>query len=223
MLLAQRTSKQDPPPEVVFDSMIGEQPIWWISVEGELEPSVVSANRPDKVVFASPFLWRPHDAIEISIEPAGQASIVHLLHTSDEPFESLEAAAIRHRWGEHIDRDMRDRFDCGGRPSAYETSLYRGDVADWSITERVLDRYWQAAERIPIFSRSQVRGHNLLSPGELHPGDIIWSGEFGRHRNSVGCLPIAPQELENRVRVGAEIFVPLPEFERRLEKVDPGA
>ena len=175
------------------------------------------------MIYASPFLWRPFDAIEISIEPAGSGSTVHLRHTSGEPFGSLEAAAIRHRWGEHIDRDMRERFDCGGRPSPYETSLYRGDVADWAIVDRVLDRHWQAAERIPIFSRSHIRGHSFLVPGELRPGDIIWSGEMGRHRSSVGCLPVSPQDPENRVRARAEIFVPLPEFERRLREVDSGA
>ncbi len=223
MLLAERRSKHDPPPTVVFDSFIDEQPIWWISVKGEREPSVVSASRPGKVVYASPFLWRPHDQIEITIEPAGQGSAVHLVHTSDEPYETLEAAAIKHRWGEHIDRDLRDRFDCGGRPSSYETSLYRGDVADWSIVDRVLDRYWQAAERVPIYSRSHLRGHSFLAPGELRPGDIIWSGEMGRHRCSVGCLPESPQDLESRMRVTAEIFVPLSEFERRLRSVDPNA
>jgi hypothetical protein len=220
MLLAERTSKQDPPPGIVLDALLVEQSIWWISVEGEQELSVIEADRSGAVTYASPFLWRPHDVVEISIEPLGSGSALHLRHTSGELFDPLEAVAIRHRWGEHIDGDLRDRFDCGGRPSWYETSLYRGDVVDWSILDRVLDRYWQASERIPILSRSHVRGHGVMAPGELRPGDIIWTVEMGRHRSSVGCLPVSPQDLENRMRVDAEILVPLPEFERRLREVD---
>jgi hypothetical protein len=225
MLLAERKSKQDPPPGVVFDAFVGEQSIWWISVEGEQEPSVIAAGGPGKVIYASAFLWRPHDVIEISVEPHRQGSIVHLRHRSDESFVPLEAEAIRHRWGEHIDRDMRDRFDCGGRPSRYEASLYRGDVADWSIVDRVLDRSWQAVERIPVFSRSidPGRRQGFPIPNELRAGDIIWAGEMGRHRTSVGCLPVAPPDLENRMTIGSEIFVPLPEFDRRLRAIDSTA
>lgn len=223
MLLAERKSKQDPPPRVVLDALVGEQSIWWISVEGEQEPSVVAADDPGKVIYTSPFLWRPNDVIEFSVEPHQLGSIVHLRHKSDESFVPLEAEAIRHRWGEHIDRDLRDRFDCGGRPTRYDASLYRGDVADWTVVDRVLDRSWQAVERIPVFSTSMDpgwrRGHPF--PNELRPGDVIWAGEMGRHRTSVGCLPVAPPDLENRMTVGSEIFVPLPEFDRRLLAVDP--
>lgn len=120
---------------------------------------------------------------------------------------------------------MRDRFDCGGRPSWYEASLYRGDVADWSIVDRVLDRSWQVVERIPVFSRSVDRGMRPASPfpNELRTGDIVWAGEMGRHRTSVGCLPVAPPELEMRMTVGSEILVPLSEFDRRLQAVDSTA
>jgi hypothetical protein len=155
----------------------------------------------------------------LSIEPLGQGSLVHLQHLSDEPFVALEATAIRHRWGEHIDRDLRDRFDCGGRPSPYEVSLYRGDVDDWAIADRVLDRSWLAVELTPVLVRSTGPTWRPGFPAEreLLPGDVIWAGEMGRHRTSVRCLPVAPTELEDRMTMGAEISVPLPEFGRRLQ------
>ena len=95
--MAERTSEQDPPPEVVFDAFVREQSIWWISVAGEREPSVITAYEPGKVIYASPFLWRPRDVIEISIEPRGHGSMVHVRHESDESFVPLEAEALRHR------------------------------------------------------------------------------------------------------------------------------
>ncbi len=218
MLVAERKSKQDPPPGVMVDALVGEQRIWWVSVEGEREPPVLDAVRPDRVIFASPFLWRPRDVIELSISPLGEGCQVHLRQRSEDPFAPLEAAALRHRWGEHIDRDLRDRFDYGGRPTQYEVSLYRGDVDDWTIIDRVLDRSWQAVERVPIKLRSVGPFRRPFPAGSaLRPGDVVWTGEFGRHRTSVGCLLEASSELGSETADGFEIFVPLPEFGRRLQ------
>jgi hypothetical protein len=201
----------------MVDALVGEQGIWWVSVEGEREPPVLDAVRPDEVTFASPFLWRPRDVIELSIAPLGQGCQIHLRQMSDDPFVPLEAAALRHRWGEHIDRDLRDRFDCGGRPTQYEVSLYRGDVDDWTIIDRVLDRSWQAVDRVPIELRSVgLSWPHLPVGGALRPEDVVWAGEFGRHRTSVGCLLEASFELGKEIADGFEIFVPLPEFGRRL-------
>jgi hypothetical protein len=139
---------------------------------------------------------------------------------SDDPFVPLEAAALRHRWGEHIDRDLRDRFDCGGSSKQYEVSLYRGEVDDWTIIDRVLDRSWKAIERVPIELRSAGPfGRPRSIGGTLGPGDVVWAGEWGRHRSSVGCLLEASSKWSNEMAEGAEIVVPLPEFGRRLRMV----
>ncbi len=222
MLLAERRSKQDAPPGPLFDTLVAEQSIWWISVDGEREPAVLAADRPGHLSFASPFLWRPEDVIEMSIEALGEGSLVHLQHRTGEPFALLEATAIRHRWGEHIDRDLRDRFDCGGYPSPYEVSLYRGDVDDWGIVDRVLDQSWRAVERLPVIAR--LTGLFSLRRGipverELLPGDVIWAKDIGRHSTSVLCVPEAPPELEDRMTIGSAICVPLPEFGRRLQPI----
>ena len=217
MLLTERRSKQDPPPGVLFDALGGEQSIWWISVEGEKEPVVLSTDRPLSLTYASPFCWRPNDVVQLNIEPMGQGSLVHLQHFSEDPFHPMETSTIGHRWGEHIDRDLRERFDCGGRPDQYEVSLYRGDVEDWSIIDRVLDHSWKAIERIPVAVRGHDRWYWMFAGHDLFPGDVIWAGELGRHRSSVGCIALSPPELEARIGDGQEIFVPLPEFGRRLQ------
>jgi hypothetical protein len=213
----------------MFDALVGEQEIWWVSVEGEREPPVLAPDRPGQVTYGSPFLWRPNDVIDLSIGPLGEGCQVHLRHASDEPFVPLEAAAIRHRWGEHIDRDLRDRFDYFGRAGEYQVSLYRGDVDDWTILDRVLGQSWRVVERLPVqVRRSGPAGRwHVDRVDELLPGDVIWAVQMGRHRTSVGCLPEAPPELEGRITTqaertspgyrGAEVFVPLPEFGRRLQ------
>jgi len=202
----------------MFDTLVAEQWICWLPVDGEREPVVLTADAPGRISYASPFLWRPKDVIELSIEALGEGSLVHLRHLSDEPFAPLEASAIRHRWGEHIDGDLRDRFDYGGCPSTYEVSLYRGDVDDWTIVDRVLDQSWRAVERLPVIARLKGDALNRGFPveRELLKGDVIWAGTMGRHRTSVGCVPEAPPELEERMTMGSEICVPLPEFGRRL-------
>ena len=117
-------------------------------------------------------------------------------------------------------RDLRDRFDCGGSSKQYEVSLYRGEVDDWTIIDRVLDRSWKAIERVPIELRSAGPfGRPRSIGGTLGPGDVVWAGEWGRHRSSVGCLLEASSKWSNEMAEGAEIVVPLPEFGRRLRMV----
>jgi hypothetical protein len=122
-LVLERRSEQAPPPHVVFDSLVDEIGTWWVSVEGEREPRVRSAVTPETVTFASPFIWRPDDVVEIVLTPVRAGCEIHLRQTGDEPSAPMEAAILRHRWGEHIDRDLRERFDCGGRPDDYSVSL----------------------------------------------------------------------------------------------------
>lgn len=65
----------------MFDALVGEQRTWWVSVEGEREPQVLDAVRPRQVTYVSPFLWRPSDIVDLSIEPLGQRCTVQLRHT----------------------------------------------------------------------------------------------------------------------------------------------
>ncbi len=233
-VVAERRSKQDPPSSVVFDAFVEINDSWWISVEGERAPKVLAAERPGHLTLDSPFLWRPRDVIELSLVALDHGCHVHLRHLSDDPFATLEAAALRHRWGEHIDRDLRDSFDVGARADTYAVSLYRGDVDDWTIVERVLDQSWEVTEPVPVkvrFSGTMGGSH----PGweqALRPHDVLWTVELGRHRTSVGCLPEGPSDLEQRLTTptardapgyrGIEIFVPLPEFGRRLRPITTG-
>ena len=227
MILTERTSKQDPPVGVMFEALAQEVGRWWVSVEGEREPVVVSADPPREVTYTSPFLWRPSDVITLSLERFDAGCKVYLRHSSDAPFGPMEASAIKHRWGEHLDRDLRDRFDQGGRPDQYAVSLYRGDVDDWAIVDSVLGRSWQAIEPLPVQVRTTWAGRShIATEHELRADDVIWAVEMGRHRTSVGCLPERPADLEVRLTpqrpgVGrnAEIFVPLAEFRRRLREV----
>ena len=59
VILAERTSKQDPPVGVVFEALTEGLDRWWVSVTGEREPEVLTAEGPLAVTYASPFLWRP--------------------------------------------------------------------------------------------------------------------------------------------------------------------
>ena len=129
-----------------------------------------------------------------------------------------EAATIRHRWGEHLDHDLRTRFDCNGRADPDEVSLYRADVDDWTIVDRVLGRSWIAIQQLPVRCRLPRSVSHLADTFEktLRIGDVIWAGEMGRHRTSVVRIAekysgVDPEDVE-----ASEIFVPLPEFGRRL-------
>ena len=173
MLLTERRSKQDAPPHVVIDALVNEQALWWVSVDGERRPGVVVADRPGHLTFASPFLWRPDDLIDLNIAKFGAGSQIHLRHTTDNNYHPLEASAIRHRWGEHIDRDLRDRFDCNGRAAEYEVSLYRGDVDDWTIVDRILDEIWVTIGPVPVRSPNDGRRIAKARTVVIRPGDEI--------------------------------------------------
>ncbi len=47
------------------------------------------------------------------------------------PLHRLEAVTVRHRWGEHLDQDLRDWLDDGCSARTYRVSAYRTDVIDW--------------------------------------------------------------------------------------------
>ena len=173
---------------------------------------------PGRITYASPFLWRPDDVVDLSVEPFGSGCRIDIRQTTDGSLDPLEAAALRHRWGEHLDRDLRNRFDSSGRADPYEVSLYRGDVDDWTIVDRVLGRSWIAIQQLPVRCRLPRSVSHLARTFEQHlqGGDVIWAGEMGRHRTSVVCIAEKYSGLDPEDVDASEIFVPLPAFGRRL-------
>ncbi len=235
-LVTRRRSKLAPPPRWVSDALTGHLRHWWVSVDGEQEPAVVNSDTDSLITWSSPFRWRPRDRIELRLEPGpyDTGCVLELRHTSSDPFHPREASTIRHRWGEHLDRDLRDFLD-DGSTKPYRFSCYRGDVADWSILESVEDQMWTVTS--PLWARSEIQ----LAPGRswmavlrvaggehlLVPGTVLWSFALCRHQSGVRCLAAQPDQVQDRVLPnrgpfaeryrGFELVVAVAAFGRELE------
>jgi hypothetical protein len=222
----------------VFEALVHHLPQWWVSVEGEQQPAVLESVGGTDIVWSSPFLWRPNDQVELRLDPGEDAGcVMEVRHTSGEPFHPLEASTIRHRWGEHIDRDLRDFLDEGStRP--YRFTTYRADVADWSILATLEDRMWAVAR--PVWARAEVHyapGRSWMAVPRLlgderplDPGTLLWSFAMCRHRSAVRCLAARPQDLGEQVVAdwlrrrdryrGFELVIPVAAFGKELEALD---
>jgi hypothetical protein len=185
------------------------------------------------ITWTSPFSWRPHDTVAVQLRPGQYAGcVLELRQSSDQRFHPLEAKTIRHRWGEHLDRDLRDFIDDGStRP--YRFSGYRADVADWAILDTLEDRSWLVAR--PLWARAEVQFAPARSwmavrrepAGEhlLDAGTVLWTFAVCR-QSSVRCLAqlpdglnglVVPDRLRSNERYrGIEFIVPVAAFGREL-------
>jgi hypothetical protein len=223
-----RRSNLAPPPWRVFDALVGELTSWWVSVEDEEAPKVLASERTSSVTYSSPCRRRPDDIVRFScgLDQDGYGCVLRTELDAAQPFTEREAATLRHRWGEHLDRDLRYWLDEGWPVSAYRVSAYRSDVADWAALDQLEEgQLWFVAEDVWV----RVVPRQWASPSRevlLEPGAAVWA--LGLKRTAVRCLGQQPDDVSPETPPGErfvppwyegqELVIPFAEFGRRLRR-----
>ncbi|HEV3354261.1 MAG TPA: hypothetical protein VG076_15130 [Acidimicrobiales bacterium] len=114
-VLAEREKSQPPPPSIVWETLTDPYRAgtrqWLVVAEGEVEPTVIEAERPSLVVWSSLWPDRPNDMIRFRIEEnSGGSSLKWTLESPDEPPDDARLGQIRHRINYLINGEMRDSF-----------------------------------------------------------------------------------------------------------------
>jgi hypothetical protein len=101
-----------PPPWRVYAALTDEIPSWW-SAGSDEHALTVGRSQPEAlaVVYSSPFSARINDVVEVIVAPDGAGSEVRLTQYGAPVASDDEAARFRHRWGEHLGRDLRQWLD----------------------------------------------------------------------------------------------------------------
>jgi hypothetical protein len=222
-----RRSNLAPPPWRVYEALVDELEAWWISLGGEATPLVLWSKRPDMITWSSPFARWPDAEVHLRLVPGGGGCIVQLEQTIQGPAHALVATALRHRWGEHLDRDLREWLDDGWPPTPYHVSAYRPDVEDWSIRDHILEgQLWRTEADLWSWVDLDFWDHRRRSEHELPAGTVLSVLGFKHHRMAVHCVVEEPSDLEKRLVPeltrnapqyrGYEIIVPVAEFSNHL-------
>jgi hypothetical protein len=97
----------------LYDGLVDERHRWLRPSIGELDPHVVEAQRPDRVVFR-PWVDPRIDRVEVLISPDGYGSqAIALVFGPEELRVPNERQLLRHRLGSLIGGALRDWVDEG--------------------------------------------------------------------------------------------------------------
>lgn len=81
---------------------------WLALLDDEIEPTIVEAIEPVRVVWSSIWPSRPHDVIEFDIEPTGDGTALRwTVRTPAEPPDATRIGHIRYRMNVLINRELR--------------------------------------------------------------------------------------------------------------------
>lgn len=114
--LAHRAKRLPPPPHVVFESLTeprrtGARP--WLFLEpDEVDPRVLVADAPERVVWSSLWPSRPDDEIRFSVLPHENETRLVFTHLSSLPMpDEPELRRLRRRINVLLWADLRESYD----------------------------------------------------------------------------------------------------------------
>jgi hypothetical protein len=100
------------PPRVVWQSLTEPRRSagrpWLVLLDDEVEPTIVEAAEPYRVVWSSIWPSRPHDRIEFDIAPDGDGTALRwTLRTPDDAPDASKTGHIRYRMNVLINQYLR--------------------------------------------------------------------------------------------------------------------
>ena len=110
--IGSRARKLPAPPSVVWDSLTephrhGARP-WLNLLDDEVEPRVLKAERPTRVVWSSLWPSRPDDEVHFELAAVGsETSLRFTLLTPDEAPDESKVGHLRHRLNHLLFADLR--------------------------------------------------------------------------------------------------------------------
>jgi len=217
----------------MFEALVEEVDSWWIQVEGELKPTVTKTQGRDAVSWTSPFVRWPGDKVSFRCHPFESGSRLELLHEGEADLHPMEHAALKHRWGQHLDQDLRGFVDDGYPSDPYRFTPYRVDLEDWSVSDRVrIEQQWHA--EVDLWCsvvHNPDHGWSFQREHILPAGSVVWVVGRRHHQMAVRCLPLEPADLEERLVTDGfrhyetdaiELLIPLADFAGRMRPLGAG-
>ncbi|GAA4698179.1 hypothetical protein [Nocardioides conyzicola] len=111
--IASRSNRLPPPPTIVWGSLTephqpGARP-WLRLLDDEVEPELVEAEHPVRVVWTSLWPARPRDQVHLDLADGGgmDTRVRFRLLTPDEPPDEITARGLRRRLSELLFADLR--------------------------------------------------------------------------------------------------------------------
>ena len=110
--LCWRVNKLPPPPGVVWESLVepdrGGARSWLELHSDEVEPRILEAERPHRVVWSSIWPSRPNDQVHFELSPTGNETLLKFtLRTPSERIDEAEMLRLRHRLSELLFAELR--------------------------------------------------------------------------------------------------------------------
>jgi len=107
-----RARKLPAPQAVVWDSLMMPAEAtarpWLNLLDDEVEPRVVSARKPDEIVWSSLWPSRPNDTVHLTLSTAGSETLLRFtLLTPDELPDSSKTGHLRRRLNYLLFADLR--------------------------------------------------------------------------------------------------------------------
>ena len=114
-VIGERARQLPAPQHVVWDDLVhprtGGPRSWLLLLDDEVEPRILAADRPDRVVWSSLWSDRPGDVIRFSVRPNGPGSLLRFTWLSPEPLvEAEDLGQGRFRLNQLVFRDLRLSF-----------------------------------------------------------------------------------------------------------------
>lgn len=110
--LGSRTHKLPAPPRVVWESLTdphkqGARP-WLNLVSDEVEPEILTANEPTRLVWSSLWPSRPHDQVRLELSSLGDdTALTVTLLTPEELSDQTKDGHLRERLNHLLGADLR--------------------------------------------------------------------------------------------------------------------
>lgn len=110
--IGSRARKLPAPPSVVWESLVephrqGTRP-WLNLLPDEVEPRVLEAEKPNRIVWSSLWPSRPNDQVHFELTAVGgETSLKFTLLTPDEPPDQSKTGHLRRRLNHLLFADLR--------------------------------------------------------------------------------------------------------------------
>lgn len=109
-VFADRSHRFAPPAWVMFDALTVDLDKWLDLAPGEVQPRVLEAERPRRVVWSSFWPASPNDTVELLLAPDGPGTTLRFIWRSPSPPDERGVAITRQRARRRAPGMGRQRF-----------------------------------------------------------------------------------------------------------------
>src|SRR5438552_2569387 len=119
-VFADRVHRFAAPTWVVFDALTSDVAKWLPLQPGEVQPQIVAAVRPERVVWSSLWPVSPGDTVEFELSRLGGGTALRFRWLTDSPPDERGVGITRRRLNTKLASDLRGWVDSPGSPVSWD-------------------------------------------------------------------------------------------------------